>query len=237
MLRLLELYTSVQGECDRTGTPTTFVRFAGCNLTCAAWPCDSQFAIDPKLYRKEQQLVTPSDLLTTVDNLANETGTTNICLTGGEPALQPMGDLEAVVLPARHVYGYDLEMFSNGTLPYSEQLLSRCAVRLDWKLPGSGEAQSGKLWHQRIENYYAMSEYGHHTIKFTIKDVKDFEAARDIYEKFDMSAWPGSIYAGPVWGSNFTARDIVDGILTYKLPWKLNIQAHQYIWPANERGR
>ena len=244
MLRLLEHYTSVQGECDFAGMPTQFVRFAGCNLKCAGWPCDTPYAIFPKLYLPEQKLVPVRDpgrdnLMHEIIERADETGAGNICLTGGEPMLQPFNDildliLGLVALPHRIK---SVEMFSNGTLLYATDIMRFCSIRMDWKLPGSHEDQSGSGWDNRIQNYHQMAEWKRHTIKFTIKDQNDFETAMAIYDKYAMDTWPGSIYAGPVWNSEFTAADIADGILANKLPWKLNIQAHNYIWPAQERGR
>src|SRR6266487_93263 len=167
MLRLLELYTSMQGECDRTGMPTQFVRFAGCNLRCPGWPCDTPFAIFPDQYRKEQQLISPDQLRDAIYEEATVTGATNICLTGGEPMLQKFEDLNSIVIQIAEL-GWPLEMFSNGTLLYPAIILELCSIRMDWKLPGSGEDPNDET---RIANYYNMGTYGHHTIKFTIKDA------------------------------------------------------------------
>jgi 7-carboxy-7-deazaguanine synthase len=241
MLRLLEHYVSMQGECDRTGIPTQFVRFAGCNLTCNGWKCDTPFAINPKLYRKEQKFVPVNSidvgLVGKIVAQAKETGAANVCLTGGEPMLQPKEDLDDLINLLANNGHYTLEMFSNGTLLYSKTIMKSCSIRMDWKLPGSLEDQSGPGWDQRINNYLIMGEWPHHTIKFTIKDQNDFETAMVIYDKFGMDTWPGTIYAGPVWDAKFTAANIADGILANRLPWRLNLQMHNYVWPPNERRR
>jgi 7-carboxy-7-deazaguanine synthase len=232
MLRLLEHYVSMQGECDNTGLPTQFVRFAGCNLRCEGWKCDTPFAIYPKLFMKEQKLVSVDGLASMIEESADETGARNVCFTGGEPLLQPKVDLDNLILELKDVGYYTFEMFSNGTLEYPGVMMRHCSIRMDWKLPGSGEDPNNPM---RIQNYDALAEWGHHTIKFTIKDTADFERALDIYDKYDMANWPGSIYAGPVWDQEFTAKDVADGILTYKLPWKLNIQSHNYVYGAHMR--
>jgi 7-carboxy-7-deazaguanine synthase len=193
---------------------------------------------------KEQKLIAvrseagsaAQGLISNIVLIANDTGAKNICLTGGEPLLQPKDELVDLVKSLVENWDYTLEMFSNGTLEYPRALMHHCAIRVDWKLPGSQEAQSGTNWDQRVNNYYAMGEWDHHTIKFTIKNQADFEAAMAIYEKFDMEAWPGTIYAGPVWESDIAAKDIVDGILTCRLPWRLNMQIHNHVWPPQERG-
>jgi 7-carboxy-7-deazaguanine synthase len=185
---------------------------------------------------KEQQLVPLDDLTDMILNATQETGVKNICFTGGEPLLQPKPDLiELVLNVVRHDTMYRFEMFSNGTLEYSDTLLQHCEIRMDWKLPGSHEEQSGSGWDTRVDNYYNMAQYGHHTIKFTIKDQADFERAMAIYDEFDMNKWAGNIYAGPVWEGELSAKEIADGILAMKLPWKLNIQSHNYIYGAHTR--
>jgi 7-carboxy-7-deazaguanine synthase len=245
MLRLLEHYTSIQGECDRTGTPTQFIRFAGCNLKCPEWPCDTPFAIFPKQFMKEQKLVAVRDvpmgsagfqnngLIGAIVMMASETGAHNICLTGGEPMLQPRDEMHDLVRSLVDNWDYILEMFSNGTIEYPKGLMKCCGIRMDWKLPGSGEY--GVHEDVRVSNYYAMGEWEHHTVKFTIKDGRDFEEAMALYEKYDMEDWPGTVYAGPVWDQEYTAKDVADGILAYQLPWKLNIQTHNYIYGAHTR--
>src|ERR1700742_890100 len=96
-MRLLEHYTSVQGEGPRTGRPTQFVTVAGCNLKCPFWPCDTPEAIDPKLYREEQQTVTPDDIIASVEEYAGNDGSFNVCITGGEPMLQPNDEMDELV--------------------------------------------------------------------------------------------------------------------------------------------
>jgi len=243
-LRLVEHYVSMQGECDRTGTPTQFIRFAGCNLKCTGWPCDTPFAIFPRQYLKKQYLLPvhnpgSASLMGDIIDKYDETGAGNICLTGGEPLLQLNDDLDDLITNALHLQSRikSIEMFSNGTLRYTHTMLEKCSIRMDWKLPGSHEDQSGPNWDVRIENYCNMGEWNHHTIKFTIKDQFDFETAMSIFDKYGLETWPGTVYAGPVWDSEYTAADISAGILANKLPWRLNVQTHNYIWPAQERER
>lgn len=239
-LRLLEHYASFQGEGPRTGEATQFVRFAGCNLRCPGWPCDTPFAIDPKLFRPEQKKVDVIGLVSDIQCMARDTFAYNICLTGGEPMLQVSDEIEDLVTQlANSGDGYDIEMFSNGTLEYPPNVLEHCEIRMDWKLPGSGEYRhSNNLdWDTRKRNFLRMCQYDHHTIKFTIKDEDDFFVAHDLYNNYIQSDWVGDIYAGVVWGQEYQTRHLAAAILSYKLPWKLNVQVHNYVWPAHERRR
>lgn len=75
-MKVIEIFTSLQGEGVLMGTPTTFVRFEGCNLDCQ-W-CDTKYA------REGGREMTPHQVLDEVE----ERNVPFVCLTGGEPMLQ-----------------------------------------------------------------------------------------------------------------------------------------------------
>ena len=230
-LRLLEHYPSIQGEGPRTGVPTQFVRFAGCNLRCAEWPCDTQFAIQPKLYRKEQKFVSVASLYADIAKMSGETGAENVCLTGGEPMIQRADDITELI-ETLTFYHTPVEMFSNGTLPYPDAIIELCQVVMDWKLPGSGEDATDPT---RIANYHAMREAGGHTIKFTCANRADLEHALHLYKFYDMEDFPGQVYVGPVWDAQLPPRQIVKFVLEHHLAWNLNVQLHKFIWEPDAR--
>jgi 7-carboxy-7-deazaguanine synthase len=231
-LRLVEHYVSTQGEGPRVGTLTQFVRFAGCNLKCPLWPCDSQFAIDPKLYREEMYQSWPNELSAVVNKKADETGARNICLTGGEPFLQNNDQLFKFIKgshPAAQVLQW--EVFTNGTFEIPDQFFA-IGVKpvMDWKLPGSGE----QTWiNARSRNLQKMATYGG-SVKFTITDETDFSTAFQVWESLVMDSGV-EVFVGPAWGK-VEPHWVADRIVEFKVPWRLNIQAHNYIYGAQTRG-
>jgi 7-carboxy-7-deazaguanine synthase len=227
-MRLLEHYTSVQGEGPRTGMLTQFVRFAGCNLKCPLWPCDTPEAIDPKLYRTEQQEVTPNDIIAEVVRLAELDGSYNICITGGEPMLQPNDEIDELVRGLRRLH-YDVEMFTNGTLLYTDPVLQHVSIVMDWKLPGSGEDYNNS---RRIVNYEAMrsSPRNDYVIKFTAASEKDLETALWVSNTNAFAeTWEGEVWIGPVW-DQLDPKVIVEFIKEHRLPWRLNLQTHKLVY-------
>ena len=111
-MKLLELYTSVQGEGPNVGLPTTFVRFAGCNLRCPGWPCDTPYSIFPEQWKEEFKEVTPADLYLYIKHEVPH----HICITGGEPFLQPHAELAELIANLTDS-AYTIDIFTNGTLP------------------------------------------------------------------------------------------------------------------------
>jgi 7-carboxy-7-deazaguanine synthase len=79
VLQISEIYQSIQGEGEFTGTPSVFVRTTGCNLRC--WFCDTPFTS----WEPEGSSQSVEHVLNQVANLGAE----HVVVTGGEPLLLP----------------------------------------------------------------------------------------------------------------------------------------------------
>ncbi len=225
LLRLSELYTSTQGEGPRTGFLTQFVRFAGCNMKCPGWPCDTPYAIDPALYRKDSLSMTALQLADKLD-----TKVKHLCLTGGEPFTQPEGHFQEFVELAR-TRGYTIECFTNGSVPIPEWAKLEMSFMLDWKLGGSGE-QDTKLV-ERNANIHKLKRNSN--IKFVIADETDLGAAIILTDAMVAVGVRAQFWVGSAWGK-FEDAKLVEAMIEHNLPWRLNIQTHKHIWPEAERG-
>jgi organic radical activating enzyme len=84
-LKINEIFSSLQGEGLRQGEPTLFIRLTGCNLRCAF--CDTSFAWE----MGEDLLV--EQILDRARDLRRDFPSEWVCLTGGEPLLQDLGEL------------------------------------------------------------------------------------------------------------------------------------------------
>lgn len=133
--------------------------------------------------------------------------------------------------------GHTVEMFTNGTMLYPQEILNACFIIMDWKLAGSGEADNtfGVNNSIRIRNFRNL--YSEDVVKFTIADENDFEQAFKVWDQY----WPVDrtgplVYAGVVWGKEMTNARLVELILKNELPWRLNIQVHNYVWDRSQRG-
>lgn len=235
-LRISEVYLSIQGEGPRVGTPTVFVRSAGCNLRCPGWPCDTPHAIDPAVFRLDAQLLTPSEVADKVEAIAPIGG--NICFTGGEPFLQNhTAFYELVVdLEAR---GYNtFEVFTNGTLEFPVWAFEHLHFIMDWKLPGAGEEEvlSGAEGCEsvRLENFKQLGEGD--VVKFTIADEEDYEQAKEWYIFLSQQNLNVEFIYGVVWGK-LEASQLIEWVLRDGLvEWTYSHQLHNVIWDRSKRG-
>lgn len=224
-LRVSEVYTSIQGEGPNVGTPTQFVRFAGCNLRCPGWPCDTPHAINPAIWRKEAKLWTPGELL---GNLADWPRA--LTFTGGEPFLQ-QDDLMDEFITLCIQSGYTIEVFTNGTFAFP---IFGPAINyiLDWKLPGSGDRLMSRHQDNRMSNVEQLD--CNDVIKFTVVSRADLVDAHIWLDRLRPRT-QAQFFVGGVW-DKITDKEIVKFTLDHRATWKLNVQLHKHIWPADERG-
>jgi 7-carboxy-7-deazaguanine synthase len=235
-LRVSEIYLSIQGEGPRVGAPTVFIRFAGCNLRCPDWACDTPHAIFPELFRKDAKLLTTEEIVKEVERVAP--GGANICYTGGEPFLQNHEALQALV-EAFPREGYQTqEAFTNGTLEYPDWAYEHIFFVTDWKLTGSGEEANifGTEGTQktRLKNVERMNVGD--TVKFTIAHEKDYEEAQFWYNNLHQLNPNIEFIYGVVWG-HLEPKDLIRWVLRDQLvEWTYSHQLHNVIWDRTERG-
>ncbi len=163
MLKVHEVFKSIQGEGIDIGLPTIFVRFAGCNLKCK-W-CDTQYASREGSKHKNLALMQVLQLV------ENEGVCGSVTLTGGEPFIQELEDIDFLIYELKGK-GYHINIETNGVvlpeLKYGN-LVDRFSVSP--KLPGSGSQEAIKI--KTLQKY--VEKYSHKlTLKFVINDKFDY---------------------------------------------------------------
>lgn len=105
MLKISEIFSSIQGEGNFLGVPATFIRFVGCNLKCSF--CDTKKTWEGKPESTEMSI---EELVTKTISLGN----TLVVITGGEPCLQP--HLQELIDQLR-IRNFHVAIETNGTQP------------------------------------------------------------------------------------------------------------------------
>jgi 7-carboxy-7-deazaguanine synthase len=212
VLTVFEIYRSIQGESTHTGRPCVFVRLAACNLRCS-W-CDTPYAFTGGRKMSVDEAVA---CVAALDCRLVE-------LTGGEPLLQP----DATTLMQRLVdEGYEVLLETGGHMPIDE-VPDEVAVILDVKCPASGEADA-----MHWPNLDQLSS--HDEVKFVIQDRADFDYARDVVTRHSLADRVAAVLFSPVFGVLAPAQ-LAEWILEARVPARLQLQAHKYIWDPAMRG-
>lgn len=237
LLRLSESFITIQGEGPKTGVPSLFVRFSGCDLRCPGWGvetklpsgkivlgCDSPHSVFPELYKDDLKF-SAQDLF---DSHFPKRHPNNIVITGGEPFMQPREELDKFITLVLD-NGYEVEFFTNGDFPFivsdpSPVLHPKASFVVDYKLAGTG--QKNKFHWGNLEALYRTTD----AIKFVIKDRVDYLEAQDVMEKvYSINRdFRGTFFMGPVWGIMKT-EELIDWILEDKLQVRLNLQTQQLL--------
>jgi len=211
MLKVNEIFFSIQGEGTRAGRPCVFVRLTGCPLRCSY--CDSRYAFE------EGEERSADDVLAEIAGFPCRL----VELTGGEPLAQTdtfdfvrrLGDAgwEVLVETSGHVL--------------LDRLDPRAVAIMDVKTPGSGE-QHRMEW-RNLELLRRQDE-----VKLVISDRADFEWARE-WVRRDGVRLRAPILFSPAHG-HLDPGSLAGWILADGLPVRLQVQLHRYLWPERGRG-
>lgn len=212
ILRITEIYKSIQGESTWAGLPCIFVRLTRCNLRCV-W-CDTAYAF----HGGEDK---------TIGDVVEQCRALDcplVEITGGEPlAQEACTDLAQALLDA----GFTVLIETSGSLPID--VLPAGVIRImDLKCPDSGECDKNH-W-PNIETLNGRDE-----VKFVIASRRDYEWARDHTRQHDLARRCHAVLFSPVFGA-IDAADLVQWILDDKLPVRFQLQLHKFIWPPAARG-
>jgi 7-carboxy-7-deazaguanine synthase len=212
MLRVTEIFRSIQGESTHAGRPCTFVRLTGCPMRCV-W-CDSEYTF------------TGGDHFSLEDVMSqvHAFGCRLVEITGGEPLAQR----EAFELIRRLCDdGFEV-LIETGGYVSTEDIDDRAKIILDVKCPRSGE-EPRNHW-PNLERLRSDDE-----VKFVIADRGDWDYAQAVIQKYDLQNKAGAILISPAW-EQIDLKALADWVSSSGLNVRLQLQLHKYIWGADVRG-
>ena len=106
ILKIIEIFPSIQGEGLRQGEPTVFVRLAGCDRRCSF--CDTKYAWEGGAEHGVDKI------LESVQRIRRRFPARWVCLTGGEPFMQDVRLLVRLLKKNRYL----VQVETNGTRYY-----------------------------------------------------------------------------------------------------------------------
>lgn len=212
MLKVNEIYYSVQGESTFTGLPCVFVRLTYCNLRCTY--CDTEYAFyDGK------------DLsITQIFEEVKKYDCKLVEITGGEPLVQ----MDECLLLMKQLCdeGFEVLIETGGSLSI-KNIDYRVKIIMDLKCPSSGMEK--KNLYENIDYLKLTDE-----LKFVIGSREDYEWTLDVMKKYDLEN-KCKILLSVVFGK-LEPVQLVKWILEDKLNVRFQLQMHKIIWHHQTKG-
>ncbi len=211
MIKINEIFESIQGESTYAGLPCTFVRLAGCNLRCTY--CDTNYAY----YNGKE--ISDDEIIAKI----YEYGVKLVEFTGGEPLLQEETPKLIKTLLDK---GYEVLIETNGSICIG-CLDKRLNIIMDYKTPNSGMSER-----MRVKNFEFLKKTDQ--IKFVLMDESDYQWAKDIIVSNNLIEKHDNILMSPAFDT-LSPKSLVDWVLKDKLQVRVQLQIHKYIWAPDER--
>lgn len=212
MLKINEIYHSIQGESTNAGKPCVFVRLTYCNLRCTY--CDTEYAF----YEGKDM---------SVKQVIDEVEKYNcklVEITGGEPLVQLNECLQ--LMKELCELGYEVLIETGGSISVKD-IDPRVKIIMDLKCPSSGMDQ--KNLYENIQYLKPTDE-----LKFVIGNREDYEWTLKLLNKHNLYG-KCEILFSVVFGK-LESVELVNWILEDKLEVRFQLQMHKYIWHPETKG-
>ena len=205
MIRITEIFYSLQGESNSVGLPTVFIRLTGCPLRCSY--CDTTYAFHGG------EKMTVEDIIMEVARYE----TCYVTVTGGEPMAQG----ECVELLDSLVdKGYSVSLETSGAIDL-EKVNTLVVKVMDIKVPGSQEDHRN-----RYENLAYLTKKDQ--VKFVIGDEQDYEWSKEQIAKYKLPERCEVLFS-PIMGRQ-DPTELANKILRDQLPVRFQMQLHKILW-------
>jgi len=243
-MKVVEIFSSIEGEGKRAGYPCTFIRLFGCNLHCTY--CDSRYAcVEEK--ESSDVFVSQAPSVMSIPEIMERVegfGCNRVTVTGGEPLIHPgIEKLLKTLVDA----GYEVNVETNGSqfpkrFPIEHEFIvdyrKNCEIEvpgaskgnlfytMDWKCKSSGMEDKMSI---DLVNELTPDD----VLKFVVGNRADMNGALTVIER--MTSTP-QIFFSPVF-DKIQPVDIVKYLQDKKLQdCRVQLQMHKIIWDKDMRG-
>lgn len=218
-----EIFHSIQGESTFAGIPTTFLRFAKCNLRCVWCDTPHSFGAGTPMTREELRMA------------VKEGGLSHVCLTGGEPLLQPdLPDLAQELLDE----GYTVSVETGGHMDISG--LPDGVHRIcDIKTPGAFDKSCDFSDEMFVNTEFCEENLKHlnseDEVKFVVAHVQELPWVREVIQRYELHKRVKAVHISPVHGA-IDLEELARWIVEHQVPARMSLQLHKYVFGEDAVG-
>lgn len=212
MLKINEIYHSIQGESTYAGRPSVFVRLTYCNLRCTY--CDTEYAFYEGKELSVQQVI----------DEVEKHNCKLVEITGGEPLVQMNECLD--LMKKLCELGYEVMIETGGSLSIKD-IDPRVKIIMDLKCPSSGMEK--KNLYENLKYLKVIDE-----LKFVIGNREDYEWSLEKIKQYNIQG-KCIILFSVVFGE-LEPVQLINWILEDKLEVRFQLQMHKFIWDPQTKG-
>lgn len=178
VLRLSEVFDSLQGEGVSMGKPCRFVRLALCNLHCHY--CDTKYTWDFAQFDFNREVYEAS-IEAVAEQLA-AAPSRHVVITGGEPLLQQRALAKVLERAPAELF---VEIETNGTRVPLPSLLARVDQwNVSPKLSSAGDPETLRV---RPDALHALRDTGRAYLKLVVRSESDRDEAEALRHRFGFA--------------------------------------------------
>jgi 7-carboxy-7-deazaguanine synthase len=213
VLRVTEIFRSIQGESTHAGRPCAFVRLTGCPMRCV-W-CDSEYTFTGGEHVSVESVL----------NQVRAFGCHLVEVTGGEPLAQK--EAQALIEQLCDE-GFEV-LIETGGFFSTEGVDERAKIILDVKCPASGE--EGRNHWPNLQRLRVDCD----EVKFVIAERGDWDYAQDVIRRYDLENTAKAVLISPAW-DQINLPDLAEWVASSGLKVRMQLQLHKYVWGPEARG-
>jgi len=246
MLKVSEIFVSIQGEGVSAGVPVVFIRLSLCNLSCKF--CDTPYTFnwegtdfkhDTKSYeqvkydpRKEIISKTPLEIFDNVCYLAHD-NIKRVVITGGEPLMQQKSSAFVRLLSLLRIKGFDIEVETNGTIIPTDQVNEHITqYNVSPKLNNSGNSLKAR----RKDSAYTFFVIRGAYFKFVVSDYTDLKEIEELCKMYKIPADKVLLMPEGRTTEEITNRSQQIVKLCVDKGYRFCTRLHIHIWDGVKRG-
>jgi 7-carboxy-7-deazaguanine synthase len=238
---LSEDFLSIQGEGERAGIPSIFLRFGGCNLQCQGFGveyfvknkkrfgCDSFFSVDRDFSSEWKTISKISEFIEILNKYPQNIS--DVVLTGGEPLLYGKQELFLELLNYLKSSGKTVTIETNGTIKIDKKIeFQGVYFSISPKLEVSGEILKKGVSFSAMKSYQKNSEKNF--LKFTLRESS--EIIHEFHKEFPKIP----IYCMALSGNKEELEKNAENVVKFAIEhgYRYSDRLHIRLW-GDERGR
>ena len=227
IVKISEIFESIQGEGTNAGKPAIFLRTAECNLKCT-W-CDTKYTWDWKnySYAKEVKEIAIKD----IKQILEKSSIRHLVITGGEPLMQQDNLAELVTFLKPEFY---VEVETNGTILPNNVLTSLVD---QWNVsPKTKNSGNPEELCEKRECYVFFSKQKNCYFKYVIEDENDLTEIKKLISKYSLDKNKVLLMPQATTKPEIISREKVVSKIAKNSKLSYSPRMHVSMW-GNQRGK